>query len=75
MATKKLKQFKKKPEPLFCEGCEKEQKALSSIRISTTNVNHLYKGSGRSWRNNYRAKLCKKCFDHFEKELRNIFFN
>lgn len=69
---KKIKDFKSAKELKPCCSCEKPFKELCSIRITTSNIAHRYKSSGRPFRNNYSLKLCEKCFKEFEKKLINI---
>jgi len=68
----KVKKFKTKEEYLNCKNCGRKENLLSSVKITTTNINYKYKESNIAWRNVHSMKLCKKCFNSFETQLINI---
>lgn len=61
--------IKNKRQHQICTKCGKEVHVTGSIRISVTNPWHVYRGSGRPWRYNKHARLCKKHFNEFRRKL------
>ena len=68
----KLKQFKVEPKLESCSICGKEEAKLSSIRVGSYDTSRGYVGSGRPIIDNYKVRLCKKCFPKLVTKLRNL---
>jgi len=67
-----MKKFEIKNNKKSCKNCGKKEDALSSIRMTATDINRRYRYSGHPMLHVYSAKLCKKCFKSFLKKFEEI---
>ena len=57
-----------------CDKCGREFEVTGTIKFSSSNPWHLYRGSGRPWQDRNRLRLCKKHFKEFEAKLRKLIY-
>jgi hypothetical protein len=66
----KLKQFKVKEKPVFCDLCGK-QGAYNHLTVRLYDTQHRYKYSHRPFLTNHKIRACNVCFNKAVKLIEN----